>query len=166
MSRWRIAQGILYSAVIIAAFVVLGAFLWRLSRPPTPPLVYTDYTYAAERAVYAPGDTLVYTATLAVAREGRFDVRRGWRNRLPGPAPKPEPLARLCDGTEAPTIDVARPAYTRDAVGATTEGQIAWPVPLLPPGDYWLISSAIKLDGGEAITRVPVTITRPCPDER
>jgi hypothetical protein len=77
--------------------------------------------------------------------------------------PTPEPLGRLCDGSPALTIDDKRPAYTQGAVGSNTEGQIEVPVPELQPTDYWITNSAVNGTGGESVTRVPFTVTRPCP---
>lgn len=152
----RQARLSLVVALLIGILFVFGVMLVRLAQPPAPPLTYTRDTYQPERVVYAPGETLVYTASLTVDRAGALELTRGWRTR---PA---EGRARLCNGENAPVIHDGPPPFSPGAVGTEVEGRIRVVVPDLPPGDYWLISSVIKKDGGESLTRVPVRIERPC----
>ena len=145
---------------VMAAFLgimfVLIVMLVRLAQPPAQPLQYTQDVYLAERPVYAPGETLIYTASLTVKRAGALDLVRGWRTR---PA---NGRARLCNGDNAPIIHDTPPPFSIDAVGNEVEGAIKVVVPDLPPGDYWLVSSVAKRDGGESLTKVPVTIRQAC----
>jgi hypothetical protein len=175
----------LYDALVGVCVAVLAFAVFVSLARPRSSVDYTAYTYTTDRLVYAPGEQVTFFASLEVQQEGRFDVRRGWRQRLPEPPPTiwfqvkdwllpdwlvgdqqmptPEPLARLCDGTPPRTIDDPRPAYTYSAEGSDTEGLIAVDVPELRPGDYWITNSAVNGIGGESVTRVAVRIERPCP---
>ena len=146
-----------FVAVAVVMVVVLAVILVRLAQPPAPPLSYTQGEYTAERPIYAPGDTLVYTASLTIERAGAVQVVRGWRAR------QSAARVRLCDGTNAPVVQDTPPPFPPDAVGTEVEGRIEVPVPELPPGDYWLVSTVKKDDGGEAISKVGVIVERPCP---
>jgi hypothetical protein len=149
---WALLPFLALAAVMVAVTLFsLGAATSR----PSPPLVYTKDTYDAERLVYVPGETLVYTASLTIAESGDVDVERGWRTR-PG-----EARSLLCDGTPAPVLEDDPPPFSPGAVDNEVEGRITVRVPDLQPGDHWLISSVKGL--GEAVTRVPVRIERPCP---
>jgi hypothetical protein len=161
---WRdlLTPGVLASALgFLVMLVIVVMAIVRLTRPPVAPLSYTEDAYQAERFVYAPGETLVYTAALKVARAGRFDILRGFRTY---PAAQ---RARLCDGSFAKNIvappEDQSPPFPPDAVGNNVEGRIDVPVPELRPGEYWLTSSAQKADGGEALTTVRFRVDRPCP---
>jgi hypothetical protein len=175
----------LYDALVGVCVAVLAFAVFVSLARPRSSVDYTEYTYPTSKPVYIPGEQVVFVASLEVQQEGRFDVRRGWRQRLPEPPPTlwfqvkdwllpdwlfgdqqmpiAEPLARLCDGTPAKIADEPRPAYTRTAVGSETEGQVAVAVPELRPGDYWITNSAVNGTGGESVTRVAVRIERPCP---
>lgn len=154
------SQPYIVSTAAIAAAVVMLIVLvfasYRLVQPRAEPFTYTQDTYLAERPIYAPGETLVYTASLTIERAGAIALERGWRTR-PG-----ETRARLCNGENVPVIVDMPPPFSPGAVGTEVEGVIKVVVPDLPPGDYWLISSISKRDGGESLTRVAVTVTKPC----
>lgn len=147
---------LLYGAVIVAVLVVFGVFIFQLSRGPAQPFEYTRDEYQAEHFIYAPGETLVYTPTLTVKRSGVFDTRRGWRTR---PAAQ---RARDCAGNPIPPIVDNPPPFPPDAIDTDVETRVAVPVPNLPPGDYWLVSSVTKPDGGESITKVAFRVLTPC----
>jgi hypothetical protein len=150
------AHFIILSAIGISILFVFGVMLVRLAQPPAPPLEYTQDIYQSERTIYAPGETLTYTASLTIKRAGVVDLVRGWRTR---PA---EGRARLCNGENAPIIAETPPPFSPGSVGTEVEGRINVVIPQLPPGDYWLVSSVLKRDGGESLTRVPVTIHQAC----
>jgi hypothetical protein len=146
-----------------ALLLVVGIAIARATTPPpAPPLAYTQNEYQPERSIYAPGETLVYTASLTVKQDGWPNVVRGFRVN-PG-----ETRARLCDGTFAKNI-VVEPEYQPApfppaAVGNEVEGRIEVPIPDLRPGDYWLTSSVFKASGGgEAVTTVRFSVARACP---
>lgn len=148
-----------FALVAVAMAAILVIVLIRLARPPAPPLAYTQFEYPPERSVYAPGETLVYTPSLRVLRPGALTIRRGWRIRPSGQ------IATLCDGTTPPIVVSEPPPFPPGAVGMGINRRVSVEVPVLPPGDYWLVSSALKADGGEALTQVAITITRACPDD-
>jgi hypothetical protein len=156
-------------AVSLITLIAVGMLIYvvvLVTAGPRAPLKYTRDIYCAERsqqlengcgpAVYTPGDTLIYTASLTIERAGDIDLERGWRT---NPA---EGRPRLCNGTLAPVINEDPPPFSQGAVGNEVEGRIEVEVPDLPPGHYWLISSVINADGGEALTKVPVLILKKC----
>jgi hypothetical protein len=145
---------------VMAAFLgimfVLVVLLVRIARPAAQPLEYTQTEYDPERPIYAPGETLVYTASLTIKRAGAIDLVRGWRIR------PSDGRARLCNGDNAPVILDTPAPFSPGAVGNEVEGRVSVVVPDLPPGDYWLVSSVVKKDGGESLTRVGLSVVRPC----
>lgn len=157
MKRFR--AHIVEISIAVATFIVVivVALILVQREGAGPPLSYTEPEYAAERMVYAPGETLVYTASLTIARAGDIEeVERGFRTR---PAAG---RARLCDGAYAPLIETDPPPFPAEAVGTEVESRIEVPIPNLPPGDYWVISSAKKGDGGEALTEVAFSVLVSC----
>jgi hypothetical protein len=141
-------------AVVMIAVTIFA--LLRLAQPPEPPLHYTAAEYPAARPVYAPMETMIYTPTLIVKQEGRIDVLRSFWSRTLDSA------ALLCDGSPAPTIEARRnlPAGT---VGDIRGGRaVLVPIPNLPPGDYWLISSATGPGGGQSVYQTPFRVVRAC----
>jgi hypothetical protein len=154
---WRTTLTILiYGAIIVTILVALGAFVYRLTRGPGAPLTYTQAVYTPEQPVYAPGETMTYTATLEIERAGGIGLIRGWRT-LPDAG-----RARLCNGENAPVIEETPPPFPASAVGQNVEGRISVTVPDLPPGDYALVSTVFKFDGGESMTEVHFRIIKPC----
>jgi hypothetical protein len=147
---------VLIGTVAIVAIGLLVYVLIRLTGGPAQPLQYTQSVYAAERPIYAPGDTMSYTATLTIERSGGVRLIRGWRT-MPGAA-----RARLCNGENAPVIEDVPPPFPASAVGHNVEGRVSVVVPDLPPGDYRLVSTVYKFDGGESLTEVPVRIIKLC----
>lgn len=157
---------ILIATLGLSILFVFGVMLFRLARPPQPPFTYTQREYQSERTngdaigVYAPGETLIYTASLRVDRDGYPEIIRGFRT-----YPR-EQRAILCNGKNARNIHPPpeeQPApFSFGAIGNDIEGQIQIPIPNLPPGEYLVNSSVSKKDGGETVTRVRFVITRPC----
>lgn len=139
--------------------LILVALLavYALTMRPPPSLTYTATVYFPVRTVYAPGETLAYTATLDVAQPGSIDIRRGFRTQ-PSHA-----WARLCDGAPSRTIAITPPPFPDNAVGIGITQSVTVTVPLLPPGSYELTSSASNGRGGESTYRVPFQVMQPCP---
>lgn len=155
--NWRGALPYLpFVTVAMVMIAVLVIVIARIANPAAPPLRYTQDVYQPERAVYAPGETMVYTATLTVERAGAIHIVRGWRT-LPGHA-----RARLCDGSNAPVLQDTPPPFPPEAVDSEVEGRIVVTVPNLPPGRYVLVTSATKDDGGETVTQAPMEVRAPC----
>jgi hypothetical protein len=147
----------LYILVVAGAVLVTVIFVFRLFLPPEPPIHYTHGEYAPDKSVYAPGETLIYTPTLVVKLEGRTDfLRTYWDVTRSAPA-------RLCDGREAPQEQFSR-NLPRGIVGNARGGnQVRKFVPKMPPGDYVLLSSAVKAGGGgEGYYEVAFSISEPC----
>ena len=153
--RFSIAAGIL-SVIGIAILFVLGRVLVQIAQPPEPPLHYTQAEYKAEKAVYAPGESMVYSPTLIVARAGRIDVLRSFWSRTK------DANATLCSGVSAPTISVSR-NFPASVVGNVRGGaRVQLLIPPLPPGDYWLLSTATGANGGQGVYQVPFRVERAC----
>ncbi len=148
-------------ACIVGAAILFVVGIGLVLRPPTPPFTYTQAEYQAERPVYAPGETLSYTASLTIDRAGAIEIIRGFRAR------PSSGRARLCNGQNATTFGKnpgdEPPPFPPEAIGTEVEGRVNISIPELPPGDYWLISSASKKDGGESLTKVAFSITQKCP---
>ncbi len=145
-----------FAAVAIVMVAVVVFALFRLAQPVQPPLHYLQAEYQPARSVYAPLETLSYTPTLEVKTAGRVTVLRSFWNRTKDSA------ASLCDGSSAPTVEVVRnlPAGT---VGNVRGGRaVLVAVPKLPPGDYWLISSAVGPSGGQSVTEIPFRVEKSC----
>lgn len=155
---WVVLAGATLAGVLVLAVV----FIVRVTAPPAipePPLAYTQSEYAAERLVYLPGEQLVYTPTLRVARPGKVTVLRDFWNRDTNAS------AYLCNGEIAPSIGSTRnlPASTKD----TDRGSaVRVRVPDLQPGRYWIQVTATKDDGAESAYQVDFVVARPCPDDR
>ena len=157
----RVVSTILGIVATAAVGVALFAVYAIVIRGPQAPLKYTQKEYQAERAVYAPGETLVYTATLTVKRVGALTLTRGYRISAPG-TKADFGRARLCNGTNAPVISEMVPPFPEGSLGVNVEGKVSVPVYDMPPGSYWLVSSVGKADSGESLTQVALTITKPC----
>ncbi len=143
-------------ALGLSILFVFGVMLVRLAQPPEPPLHYTQAEYKPERTIYAPGEPLVYSPTLIVARAGRIDVLRSFWSRTK------DANATLCSGQSAPVIQISR-NFPPSTVGNVRGGsRVQLLVPLLPPGDYWLISSASGPNGGQSVYSVPFKVTQAC----
>jgi hypothetical protein len=144
------------SALLLSILFVFGFMLVNLAKPPAPPLHYRSIEYAPARSVYAPGETMVYTPELEVRNAGRVDVLRSFWDVTRDQA------ATLCSGGSAPIIEVKRnlPAGT---VGNVRGGKaVRVSVPMMPPGDYLLISSATGPSGGQSVYQVAFSIDAAC----
>lgn len=133
--------------------------------PPTPPLRYvvseTDTsiaeTFASDRSIYAPGETLIYTPTLIRQKHGRVDVSRAFYDVTR------DQSALLCDGSPAPQIEFWRPLPRGVSHNVRGGRQVLIAIPKMPPGDYLVQSSVIDpANGGEAYVEVPFSIREPC----
>lgn len=145
-----------FAAVAIVMVAVVAYALFRLASPPPPPIHYTQAEYAAARAVLAPGASLVYTPTLEIKNAGRVTVLRTFWNR------DTNQNAVLCSGQSAPIIEITRnlPAsIVNDFRGGNA---VHIPVPDLPNGRYWLLSSASGPGGGQSTYSVPFEVTNSC----
>ena len=149
------------AAGIVAALcvgVALFAAYSLVLRKPQPPLTYTTPAYLPERQVYMPGETLVYTPSLTVERGGLTQATRSfwdvdqWN------------FARLCDGSDAGTIESPKRVFPARAHGRAIANRVPVKVPNLPPGRYLISSSAHKetANGGEALSEVEFLIATPC----
>ena len=148
----RLSIDHLYIIVALGgAFVAAYGLFGVLNNPPA--LEYTQRYYQAARAVYAPGERIVYTPTLRYRDWGPVDVRRTFNVRPSGVH------ARLCDGSDAPVRDIPR-NLVFESVGVYREPNTSELVPKLPPGDYWLTNSA----KGERKSQyqVPFSVVEPC----
>lgn len=196
--QWIHAQrsDLLYKAplLILAPIALLGlviVILLIVRGGPKPPFTYTAWKYTPERAVYAPGDTLVYTASLRVDVEGDIDeIERGLREKVRSTNAtgwrKPiaaycyehncpmwliraakmwtAPLATLCDGTtlRKPVDEYDPPAFPYEVVGNDVEGQIRIIIPNVRPGVYWITSAAKRSDTRQAVTEIEFEVNQPC----
>lgn len=149
-------KDILLNTVVFGAVLVVALGLANAIPGEEPPIHYTDQEYAADKAVYMPGETLIYTPTLVIKREGRtFFLRTFWDDTRDG-------AARLCDGSDAPQDEFSR-NLPRGIIGNARGGrQVTIVVPKLPPGSYRLLSSALKVGGGESHYEVPFRVERAC----
>ena len=151
------------AAACVAALcvgVALFAVYTLVLRTPVAPLTYVSPSYIADRQVYAPGDTLVYTPALTVERAGITQVTRSFWDVDKGS------FALLCDGTPAPTLRNDPRVFPARAHGKAVANRVPIKIPNLPPGRYLVSSSAVKPtgDGGEALSEVEFLIARPCRD--
>jgi hypothetical protein len=144
-------------ALVAAVMISVTVFaLFRLARPADPPIHYLAAEYTPDRTTYAPHETMVYTPSLKITKEGRVDVLRSFWNRTENTA------ATLCDGSSAPIITTTR-NLPAGMVGNVRGGRaVRIPIPNLPPGDYWLISSASGPGGGQSVYQVPFSVVRHC----
>lgn len=154
---------IILGASLLGALFVIGYMFYRIGEeiaqpepPPEPPIHYTQDEYLPARAIYAPGQTMIYSPTLIIRTPGRVDVFRSFWNR------DKDANAALCSGQPAPTISVSRnfPATTLGNVRGGSRVQVL--IPPLPPGRYWLLSSAVGPDGGQSMYQVPFVIAKQC----
>jgi DNA-directed RNA polymerase subunit K/omega len=110
--------------ILLIAMVASAGYLFYtlITAGPAAPLKYTRDIYCAERAqqlesgcgpaVYAPGETLVYTASLEIQRAGALELVRGWRT---NPS---EARPRLCNGENAPVIHDVPPPFSHSGRSA------------------------------------------------
>lgn len=142
--------------MLVFAGVVFYQRIVAPPAPPEPPIHYTQGEYLPERSVYAPGESFVYSPTLVIKTAGRIDVFRSFWDRTH------DRNATLCSGGSAPTISIAR-NFPISTVGNVRGGsRVQLIVPPLPPGDYYLISSASGPNGGQSVYVVPFSIRREC----
>lgn len=124
------------------------------------PIEYSQAEYQPERGELAPGEFLVYTPTLKINQAGRVDIFRSFWNR------DTDSNAALCSGGPAPVYEIHRnfPVGVVGNVRGGRQARIA--IPDLPPGRYWLITSAAGPNGGQSVTEVGFVIIQPCGDGR
>jgi hypothetical protein len=146
----------LYLVVVAGAVFVVVYALWNALQTE-PPIHYTQATYEPNKAVYAPGETLIYTPSLQVAQEGWTDFLRTFWDATR------DSSAKLCDGSDAPQDAFSR-NLPRGILGNARGGRaVSVVVPKMPPGDYILQSSAVKHSGGgQGYYEVKFSITQAC----
>ena len=147
--------GILIGALGLGILFVFAVLLIQIARPPAPPLRYDAPEYVPESGNVAPFGSLVYTPTLQVAQTGRVSILRSYWNIDTNNS------AQLCDGSDAPIIQSTR-NLPQTLAGQARANPIRVPLPNLPPGHYWLITSATTPTGGQATYTVSFTITQAC----
>jgi hypothetical protein len=119
------------------------------------PVAYSAASYTAEREVVNPGETLYYTPTLTIRQGGyvRF-VRSFWdigRNQV----------ALDCEGNTTASIVVDR-SIPPIVAGVVRGNIVRLKIPMMPPGDYELVSTAIGPNGGQAYYTVRFRVDTPC----
>lgn len=120
-----------------------------------PPIEYSADYYTPERVALAPGDTLIYTPTLTIAHGGYLKVVRGYWNIDQNQA------ATDCEGKIVPPIVMER--SVPPLVAGVVRGNIVkLVIPALPPGHYWLSSTAMGPTGGTASYLVGFSVVKPC----
>lgn len=145
-----------FLAIAVVGVAVLVYALILVTSPPEPPIHYTQAEYAPARAVYAPGESMVYSPTLIIKAAGRVDVFRSFWDR------DRDQNAALCSGGAAPTIAISR-NFPMSVIGNVRGGsRVQLLIPNLPPGRYWLLSSASGPGGGQSVYRVPFDVTQKC----
>lgn len=145
------------SVLVMVSVLVLVVYTnTHREAPPLPPIHYTQEDYYPDRAVYAPGDTLMYTPTLTINVGGRVDFLRTYWDDTRSQS------ARLCDGAFAPQDAFSR-NLPRGIIGNARGGMaVPYTVPKLPPGHYRILNSATKPSGGESDYEVPFEIIETC----
>jgi hypothetical protein len=156
----RLSIDFLYILVAAGAILVTSYGLFAALRepppPPQPPIRYTQLDYYPDRAVYAPGETLVYTPTLIVNLAGRTNFLRTYWDDTRNQS------ARLCDGTSVPQDEFSR-NLPRGIIGNARGGtSVSYTVPKMPPGHYRILNSATKPSQGESDYEVPFEIRQAC----
>lgn len=145
-----------FAAVAIVMVAIAVVALIRLAAPPEPPIHYTQAAYLPERALYAPGESLVYTPTLIIKTPGRVTVLRSYWNL------GTDRNATLCSGQSAPVIEISR-NLPAGSIGNVRDGNaVRLPVPDLPNGDYLLLSSAVGAGGGQSVYEVRFRVVGSC----
>lgn len=147
------------SVVALAlVLVILVGFAVLLRRPA--PIAYRSKVYTPAADVLAPGDSLVYTPTLVLSREGDLKiVRTFWRLDT-------HKIARLCTGQVTDSIERQPRSVPDDVLGFVQDDQVTVKIPVVPPGDYVLSSTAITNAGGLSPSKVYFRVERPCPPSR
>lgn len=150
-----------YAAIIVVMFALLLSILAVLiqtyrAAQRSAPLEYTQSSYTPDRAVYRPGDSLVYTPTLVVRHEGRVNVLRTFWDLTRNQS------AQLCSGVAAKRITIENNLPV--GIVGNVRGGRSVPVRLedLPNGDYALITSASGPDGGQGVYEVRFTVVGSC----
>ncbi len=145
-----------FAAVAIVMVAVVAFALFRLARPPEPPIHYTQEEYTPNKAVYEPGQSMVYSPTLVIRVPGRVNVLRSFWDRTN------DRNAVLCSGQSAPVLQVSRNFPPTTIGNVRSSGRVQLLIPDLPPGEYWLLSSASGPDGGQSQYAVPFSIRKEC----
>lgn len=151
-------KGLLIGAIaaLLGVLFILVVVLVRLAQPPEAPLHYTQAEYLPDKPVYTPGDTMTYSPTLVLRSGGRIDVLRSFWSR------NQDRSATICSGQSAPVIQISR-NLPAGSVGDVRGGaRVRIMIPDLPPGDYWLLSSAVGPDGGQSLYQVPFSVKKEC----
>jgi hypothetical protein len=140
------------AALILVALMAAGLFVLVFR---SPPLSYSGESYAPERTIVNPGETLYYTPTLTVRQGGYIKIVRSFWNVDMSQA------ATDCDGAAVPSVVVER-ALPRLLAGEVRGNIVKLEVPSLPPGRYQLVSAAVGANGGQTWYYVPFEVDQPC----
>ncbi len=139
---------------LAAVSLIAAAGTLALLRPP-PPLKYTREYYAPVVEAVCPGGSLQWAPTLVVRDAGYIAIHRSFWDR------RRNTSAKLRDGTNAPEIEVQR-NLPFELASADRANTVLISVPDLPPGAYWLVSTARGPGTAQAMYQVPFVIPSTC----
>lgn len=135
--------------IAIIAVIVVTTLL--AIRKPNAPLTYADEPYYAQY----DGNTLVYTPTITINRDGRVSFLASLWNL------QTHTIAAHCDGTPVNDVGWAYAYYTEqiDSVLILPKALV---IGRVDKGTYVLAITATKADGGETTYKALLSVDQPC----